>query len=113
MATLAAGGFATMTRLAEGEPEMYADICLTNREAIARQLDRYVDALADLRAAIAAGDEGLRERFAAARAQHQAWLAERSHAPEGAALAPEVRAHNPFIPQRWQDALRGRRPPAE
>jgi prephenate dehydrogenase len=110
MAALAAGGFATMTRLAEGEPEMYADICLTNREAIARQLDRYVDALADLRTAIVGGDEDLRARFAAAREQHQAWLAERTAPPEGAALAPEVRAHNPFIPQRWQDALRGRRP---
>src|SRR5262249_25064276 len=32
-AALAAGGFATTTRLAEGEPEMYADICLTNRDA--------------------------------------------------------------------------------
>ena len=30
--------------------------------------------------------------------------------PEGVALAPEVRSHNPFFPQRWQDALRGRRP---
>ncbi|HZS02675.1 MAG TPA: prephenate dehydrogenase [Chloroflexota bacterium] len=110
MALLAAGGFATMTRLAEGEPEMYADICLTNREAITRQLDRYLDALAELRAAVAAGDEGLRARFAVAREQHQAWLAARETPPEGAALAPEVRAHNPFVPQRWQDLLRGRRP---
>jgi prephenate dehydrogenase len=110
MAALAAGGFATMTRLAEGEPEMYADICLTNREAITRQLDRYLDALTDLRAAVATGDEGLRARFATAREQHQAWLAERKIPPEGTALAPEVRAHNPFLPQRWQDALRGRRP---
>jgi prephenate dehydrogenase len=110
MTALAAGGFATLTRLAEGEPEMYADICLTNREAIARQLDRYMDALADLRAAIAGGDEDLRARFAAARDAHQAWLVERANPPEGPARAPEVHAHNPFIPQRWQDALRGRRP---
>ncbi|HLH24217.1 MAG TPA: prephenate dehydrogenase [Chloroflexota bacterium] len=110
MAALAAGGFSTMTRLVEGEPEMYADICLTNREAIARQLDRYMEALGSLRAAVAAGDEGLRARFAAAREQHQAWLAQRATPPEGTALTPEVRAHNPFIPQSWQDALRGRRP---
>jgi prephenate dehydrogenase len=110
MAALAAGGFATLTRLADGEPEMYADVCLTNRESIARQLDRYIAALADLRAAVAAGDEELRARFAAAREAHQAWLSERAVPPEGAALAPEVRAHNPFIPQAWQDALRGRRP---
>ncbi len=113
MALLAAGGFATMTRLAEGEPQMYTDICLTNRDAILRQLDRYVAALAELRAAIAAGDEALRERFAAARARHQAWLATRG-TPQGADPPNlELRAHNPFFPRQWQDALRGRRPPRE
>ncbi|HEY7064678.1 MAG TPA: prephenate dehydrogenase [Chloroflexota bacterium] len=108
MALLAAGGFATMTRLAEGEPEMYADVCLTNREAIVRQLDRYAAALDELRAAVAAGDESLRARFAAARERHQDWEAGRVLPPGGASLAPEVRAHNPFLPQRWQNALRGR-----
>jgi prephenate dehydrogenase len=110
MAALAAGGFRTMTQLAEGEPEMYADICLTNREALLHQLDRYAAALDDLRAALAAGDDDLRARFAAAREQHRQWLAERGASGPGEEPPPELRAHNPFFPQRWQDALRGRRP---
>jgi prephenate dehydrogenase len=110
MATLAAGGFATMTRLADGEPEMYTDICLTNREAILRQLDRYAAVLDDLRSAIAAGDEDLRARFADARERHQTWLRERSDPSGDDSATAELRAHNPFFPQRWQDALRGRRP---
>jgi prephenate dehydrogenase len=110
MATLAAGGFATMTRLTDGEPEMYADICLTNREAILRQLDRYAAVLDDLRGAIAVGDEDLRARFADARERHQAWLRERSDPSGDDSATAELRAHNPFFPQRWQDALRGRRP---
>ncbi len=111
MALLAAGGFGTATRLVEGPPEMYADICLTNREAIVRQLDRYAAALADLRAAIEAGDETLGARFAAAREHHQGWLANRDASSGAEPLSPELRAHNPFFPQRWQDAVRGRRSP--
>jgi len=108
---LAAGGFATMTRLTEGEPEMYADICLTNRDAIVRQLDRFGEELADLRAAIAAGDEGLRERFSRAREEHARWLRERERGASAAVDVEDLRPPNPFLPQRWQDALRGRRPP--
>jgi prephenate dehydrogenase len=111
MARLAAGGFATMTRLVEGEPEMYADICLTNREAILRQLDSFVAALADLRAAIAAGDETLRERFAQVRERHRAWLRERAQAAGSPLSDADLRGPGLFFPARWQDALRGRRPP--
>ncbi len=110
MATLAAGGFATMTRLATGEPEMYADICLTNRDAILHQLDRFAAELASLREAVAAGDEALRERFAAAREHHEAWLRERSGRPSDMPPLEELKGPNLFIPQSWQDALRGRRP---
>jgi prephenate dehydrogenase len=110
-AALAAGGFATMTRLAEGEPEMYADICLTNRDAILRQIDRFAEELAGLRAAIAAGDEGLRERFNRARDEHARWLGERERGVSATVDAEDLRPPNPFLPRSWQDALRGRRPP--
>jgi len=109
MATLAAGGFATMTRLADGEPEMYADICLTNRAAILHQLDRFAAELAALRAAVAAGDEGLRERFAAVRERHETWVRERGAPPSDMPPLEELKGPNLFIPQSWQDALRGRR----
>jgi hypothetical protein len=108
LSVLAAGGFATMTRLVEGEPAMYADICLTNREAILLQLDRFAAELAEFRAAIAAGDEGLKARFEELRARREAWLRERSGAAP--AIPPEeFRGPGLFLPQRWQDALRGRR----
>jgi prephenate dehydrogenase len=107
LGALAAGGFATMTRLVEGEPAMYADICLTNREAILLRLDRFGAELAEIRAAIAAGDESLRERFGELRDRHQAWLRERSGAVS-AIPAEEFQGAGLFLPRRWQDALRGR-----
>jgi prephenate dehydrogenase len=110
MATLAAGGFATMTRLVDSEPEMYADICLTNRAALLYQLDRYAAELAALREAVAQGDEALRERFDHARERHQAWLRHREAAPSDMPPLDELKGPNLFLPQSWQDALRGKRP---
>lgn len=50
MKTLTAGGFRDTTRLAGGDPVMARDIFLTNREQIARWLDREIDTLEGLRA---------------------------------------------------------------
>lgn len=53
---IAAGGFKDMTRIAAGNPELWADICLTNSQAILEILDLFsgeIDRLAD---AIEAGD---------------------------------------------------------
>ena len=109
MAALAAGGFATMTRLVDGEPEMYADICHTNRDAVLYQLDRFAAELADLRAAVAAGDESLHERFRGARDRHQAWLHERTNPASDMPPVEELKGPNLFFPQSWQDAFRGKR----
>ncbi|HEY8449004.1 MAG TPA: prephenate dehydrogenase [Bacillota bacterium] len=113
MALLAAGSFRTMTRLVDADPTMYADICLTNREAIIRQVDHYIAALEAVRAAINAGDESLREQFGAVRNTYQAWLRQRE---SGDALTPteeELRGPSLFLPAKWQDLLLGRRPRAE
>ncbi len=50
MKTLTAGGFRDTTRIAAGDPTMWRDIFLTNRQAIARWLDREIDTLEELRA---------------------------------------------------------------
>ena len=109
MAALAAGGFATMTRLADAEPEMYADICHTNRAAILYQLDSFAAELAALRAAVASGDDSLRERFSSARDQHQAWLHERAAPASDMPPLEDLKGPNLLFPQSWQDAFRGKR----
>lgn len=73
MRTLAATGLKDTSRLALGSPEMHRDIAMTNRDAIVRWIDRYVEELQALRTELVeAGDDtakALFERFE--RAQDQ------------------------------------------
>ena len=46
---VAATGFADMTRLAAGDPEMWRDICLTNSDAIAESIDVLLAAMRQFR----------------------------------------------------------------
>jgi prephenate dehydrogenase len=63
-----AGGFRDFTRIAASHPEMWRDICLTNREPLLGMIDRFADSLADIREAIEGSDGAtLEELFAAAR----------------------------------------------
>lgn len=52
----AAGGFRDFTRIASSDPRMWHDICLANRDAILRMIDRYSADLARLRGAIEQSD---------------------------------------------------------
>jgi prephenate dehydrogenase len=66
---LAAGGFRDMTRIAAGDPGIWPDICVANRDAIVDALDGYVDALGVVRALVAGRDrDGLLELLERARA---------------------------------------------
>lgn len=83
MKTLTASGFRDVSRLAAGSPEMYRDICLTNRESMLRWIDEYSAALGEMRALLA--DEGtdqasvLQTYFTEARDARADWAtAERS-----------------------------------
>jgi prephenate dehydrogenase len=66
---LAAGGWASMTRLARGEPEMGAGILATNGAAVAERLDDLRAVLESWARDLRAGDpDAIRARLAAARA---------------------------------------------
>lgn len=70
---LAAGGFRDMSRLAEGEPDMYAGVVRTNRQNLLDALDAISVELARMRRHIEADDPRLIELFEEARAVRQRW----------------------------------------
>ena len=65
---IAASGFRDATRLAGGDPEMWRDIFLTNRQAIVAAIDDLDESLMHVRDLVELGDaKGLEEFFTAAR----------------------------------------------
>lgn len=56
-------GWRDATRIAEGRPEVWRDICLTNREPIGRCLEHYISALQEVKKAVDAGDEAALARY--------------------------------------------------
>lgn len=71
----AAGGFRDFTRIASSHPEMWRDICMSNREALGRELDLYAGKLAEVRAMLERGDARSIERlFSQAREARDRWL---------------------------------------
>ena len=54
----AAGGLRDFTRIAESDPVMWRDICLSNSEAILAAIDRYREELDRLQEAVRQSDEG-------------------------------------------------------
>lgn len=93
-ASVAAGGFAYATHLADSDPRMFADIAQTNRDNIVRRLDLFMAELESLRDAIATGDAGIKERFERARAMHTDWLTGRAQgtAADGESSLPSSRS---------------------
>jgi prephenate dehydrogenase len=72
--SFAAGGFRDFTRIAASSPEMWRDVCLANRDALLEELDGYTAVLAQLRAAIVAGDGATLEAvFARSREARTQW----------------------------------------
>jgi prephenate dehydrogenase len=70
---LAAGGFRDMSRLAGGDPELYAGVVRTNRANLLDQLDAISAELARLRRHLEAGDPRLVELFEEARSVRERW----------------------------------------
>jgi len=70
---LAAGGFRDMSRLAAGDPDMYAWVVRTNRDNILEALDGISADLARIRRHIEADDPRLIELFEEAREVRERW----------------------------------------
>lgn len=70
---LAASGFRDMSRLAAGDPELYAGVAQTNRENLVELLDAVSAELARLRRHLEAGDPRLTELFEEAKAARDRW----------------------------------------
>ncbi|MGE3910519.1 MAG: prephenate dehydrogenase [Chloroflexota bacterium] len=105
--TIAAGGFATATHLTDGDPRMYADICLTNKEQVSRQITRMIEDLEDLRTVIERGDEAIYDRFVAARQLHDEWLVGRSADEQAPAYnAADLKPSSLFFPSKLGELLR-------
>jgi prephenate dehydrogenase len=70
---LASSGFRDMSRLAAGDPELYAGVASTNRQNLIDILDAVTAELARLRRHLDANDSRLVELFEEARAVRQRW----------------------------------------
>lgn len=87
LARLAAGGFRDATRTASGDVAMHRDICVTNRTAIARWLDSYIDELHVIRDLLRLEQSeldpisvaSLQSFFEEAKTTRDAWMADRSN----------------------------------
>jgi prephenate dehydrogenase len=70
-----AGGLRDTVRIAGSSPEMWADICLANRDLLLAALDDYEDELEEVRAVIESGDgAALKRMFERARSTRARWL---------------------------------------
>jgi len=65
----AAGGFRDFTRIASSDPQMWHDICISNRDALVHALEHFSDDLGDAIDAIKRGDsEAIKALFTRAKA---------------------------------------------
>jgi prephenate dehydrogenase len=72
--SFAASGFRDFTRIAASSPEMWRDICLANRDALLREVQRYADELHVVYQALQSNDAArLEEIFSEARKVRSAW----------------------------------------
>lgn len=75
MKTIAAGGFKDITRIASSSPDMWQQICLTNKENISALLREYIGCLTKILAQIDAGSaDALYEFFDSARHYRESFL---------------------------------------
>jgi len=78
MSRLAATGYRDLTRLASGNPELGAHICLSNQDAIVSWIDAFIEELQKLRKLVADGSEEIERALATANKARQKWLEQRS-----------------------------------
>jgi len=74
MSKLAASGYHDLTRLASGNPEVNAHICLSNQEAIVHWIDKFSQELERYRQLVTTGDKLLEQALTDANRARQEWL---------------------------------------
>lgn len=74
MSKLAASGYYDLTRLASGNPEVNAHICLSNQESIVNSIDKFSQELERYRRMVAGGDKHLEQTLTEANKARQEWL---------------------------------------
>ena len=74
LSTLAASGYRGLTRLASGNPEVNAHICLSNKQAIIHWIDEYTKELARYRQLVDVGGRQLEEALTEANRARREWL---------------------------------------
>ena len=77
MSCLAASGYRDLTRLASGNPEVNADICLSNSAAIVSWIDAFSEELQRLRKLVAGESIEIENALALAKKARQKWLKRR------------------------------------
>ncbi|MCJ7516286.1 MAG: prephenate dehydrogenase/arogenate dehydrogenase family protein [Dehalococcoidia bacterium] len=78
MSRLAASGYRDLTRLASGNPELGANICLSNQAAIVSWIDTFIEELKKLRKLVADGSEEIEQALDTANKARREWLEKRS-----------------------------------
>lgn len=74
LSTLAASGYRDLTRLASGNPEVNAHICLSNKQAIIHWIDEYTKELARYRQLVDVEGKQLEEALTEANRARREWL---------------------------------------
>ncbi len=77
MSRLAASGYRDLTRLASGNPEVNAHICLSNQAAIVSWIDEFSEELQRLRKLVADESNEIEKALALANEARQKWLKRR------------------------------------
>ena len=81
MKLLAAGGFKDITRIASSSPEMWQQICSTNKENIADLIDKYIKALEQIKEnVLEEGSKGVFDLFEKSR-DYRNSFSDKSHGP--------------------------------
>jgi prephenate dehydrogenase len=77
--SFAASGFRDFTRIAGSSPEMWRDICLSNRDLVVADIEAFQQALSQLAGHIRAADaDDVKKVFEAARDARQRWIEKKS-----------------------------------
>ena len=74
MSRLASSGYRDLTRLASGNPEINASICITNRSAIIYWIDEFIKELQKLRISIIKNDKEIENALTMANEARKKWL---------------------------------------